>query len=79
MTESQLNKLKSAGFRRDEISHYKAGRFNKIAKKKIKEMNRIIKPKVRREIKPLVITEHGTSTNSVTVSLKKSRNIIILK
>lgn len=71
MTESQIKKLKSAGFRRDEISHYKAGRITKIAKNKLKEMNKIIKPKQKRELKPLVITEDG-------VTLKKSRNIIII-
>lgn len=73
MTEIQKDKLKSAGFRRYEISHYKAGRFDKIARNRLKEIVKIIEPKAKKDInKPLVITQNG-------VTLKKSKNIIIIR
>ncbi|MBU1096871.1 MAG: hypothetical protein KKB34_10355 [Bacteroidetes bacterium] len=44
LTEEHIGMLKSAGFKWYEISHFKAGRKNKVSKQKIREMRRLISP-----------------------------------
>jgi hypothetical protein len=71
LTKSQTNKLKSNGIRTDEISHYKAGRFERIGKKRLNKMKRILSEKKKRSSKPFIITVNE-------IKLRKSTNIIIL-
>lgn len=53
LTDEHIEILKNAGFKWYEISHFKAGRFNKISKQKVREMKALTS---RNYNKPKVLT-----------------------
>jgi len=74
LTKRELETLKASGFAPYEISHYKAGRFDRIAKEKLRQMHQLVRVKKRKkasEPKPFLITKNG-------IRLKKNKNIIII-
>ena len=74
LTRKEVEKLKASGFAPYEISHYKAGRYDRIAKEKLRRMHQLVRTKKRKkktEPKPILISKSG-------VRLKKNKNIIII-
>ncbi len=71
LTDEQIDKLKEAGFKWYEISHFKAGRTEKISKDKYKEMRTLVYPRKPRESRPILITNKG-------IRIRKSKQIIFL-
>ncbi len=75
LTNKDIDKLKVAGFKSYEISHYKAGRFSRISKVKLNKIRGLIGIKKKRKKssypKPISITKMG-------IKLKKTKNIIII-
>lgn len=56
LTESDINKLKDAGFQSYEISHLKAGRFHRVSKKRFQQYKKLVVPKKSRTYnKPIII------------------------
>jgi len=62
LTKQQIDKLKEAGFRKDEISRFKNGNTAKLSKKRFAKMKLICFGK--KENKPIVITESGITVKS---------------
>ena len=65
-------KLINAGFNRYEISHIKAGRFNKISKKSLQLYKKLTNPKKNTRNKPIII-DNGVIKLKPFLKLKPMR------
>jgi len=73
LTKQQIDKLKEAGFRKDEISRFKNNNTAKLSKKRIAKMRLICFGK--KENKPIIITEDGIKIKQVRIKTNYQRRL----